>query len=338
MRVLMLSPYPPMRGGISAYADQAVEALRVEGHEVVVASPEPSGADRVLDIAKRGSGLRLAMLVRHFDRLIVQFQPEMLGAPGIPRRNWVAALLRLAAGMWSAPNCEVCVHEVNSPEGRFAPLLRAFGRRVWGLADLLIVHTERERRDFAAAFKISENRIRVVSQGEHLVRRTDADRATARTALELPASPVLLLAIGFLQPNKGFDRAILAFSELQPEQARLYIVGSIWREDPASVNHVAELRRLAEDTPRVELREGYIGDENFDRWIVAADALVLPYRRGWSSNVMERGLLYDRPVIMTRVGGMAEQGTERSNVTLVEDDCELRDTLRRVIDDLLATP
>lgn len=337
MRVLMLSPYPPMRGGISAYADQAAQALHVEGHEVVVASPEHSDADRVLDIAKRGAGLRLAVLARRFDRLIVQFQPEMLGAPGIPRRRWAAALLRLAAGMLSAPSCEVCVHEANYPEGRFAPLLRAFGHRVWGLADLLIVHTEQERRDFAAAFKISEDRIRVVSQGEYLLRRTDADQATARSALDLPAAPVLLLAIGFLQPNKGFDRAILAFGELQPEQARLYVVGSMWREDPASASHVAELRRLANETPGVELREGYLGDEDFDRWIVAADALVLPYRRGWSSNVMERGLLYDRPVIMTRVGGMAEQGTGRANVALVDDDHELRDTLRRVIDDLLAT-
>jgi glycosyltransferase involved in cell wall biosynthesis len=336
MRVLMLSPYPPMRGGISAYADQAAEALRVEGHEVVVASPERSDADRVLDITKRGAGLRLALLARRFDRLIVQFQPEMLGAPGTPRRTWAWSFLRLAAGMLSAPSCEVCVHEVIYPEGRFAPLLRAAGHRIWGLADLLIVHSERERRDFAAAFKISANRIRVVSQGEHLVRRTNATQATARTALDLPAAPVLLLAIGFLQPNKGFDRAILAFGELQPE-ARLYLVGSMWREDPTSVSHVAELRRLADDTPGVELREGYLDDEDFDRWIVAADALVLPYRRGWSSNVMERGLLYDRPVIMTRVGGMAEQGTDRANVTLVNDDHELRDALRRVLDDLLAT-
>jgi glycosyltransferase involved in cell wall biosynthesis len=335
MRVLMLSPYPPMRGGISAYADQAVQALRAEGHEVVVASPEPSDADRVLDVSKLGAGLRLAMLARRFDRLIVQFQPEMLGAPGTPRRTWLWSLLRLAAGMWSASSCEVCVHEVNYPEGRFAPLLRVLGHRVWGLADMLIVHTDRERRDFAAGFKIGEDRIRVVSQGEYLVRKTDVNQAAARAALELPPAPVLLLAIGFLQPNKGFDRAILAFRDLQPERTRLYVVGSMWREDPASVSHVAELWRLSEDTPGVELREGYLDDEDFDRWIVAADALVLPYRRGWSSNVMERGLLYDRPVIMARTGGMAEQGTDRANVVLVNDDNDLRDALRVVVDDLL---
>jgi glycosyltransferase involved in cell wall biosynthesis len=338
MRVLMLSPYPPMRGGIAVYADQMVESLRAEGHQVTVASSERSDAERVLDVAKRGAGWRLALLARRFDRLIVQFQPEMLGPPGAPRRIWVRSLLRLAAGMRSAPSCEVYLHEVTYPAGRFASLHRAIGRCVWLLADRLIVHTERERRDFAAAFEIGEERIRVVGQGEYMVRRTGTSQAAARAALDLPGAPVLLLAIGFLQPNKGFDRAIRAFAELPPAQARLYIVGSIWREDPASVSHVEELRRLVQDTPGVELLETYLSDEDFDRWIVAADALVLPYRRGWSSNVMERGLLYDRPVIMTRVGGMAEQGTDRPKVVLVDDDHELSISLRRVLDDLLRRP
>ena len=85
-------------------------------------------------------------------------------------------------------------------------------------------------------------------------------------------------------------------------------------------------------TPRTgpELRFGYLSDEDFDRWIVASDALVLPYRDGWSSNVMERGILYDRPVIMSNVGGMSEQGTNRPGVTLVDDDTALLAALRLV--------
>ena len=54
---------------------------------------------------------------------------------------------------------------------------------------------------------------------------------------------------------------------------------------------------------------------------------MLPYRAGWSSNVMERGLLYDRPVVMSRVGGMAEQAVNRPGVTLVDDDAGLVDAV-----------
>lgn len=337
MRLLVLSPYPPMRGGISTYAGQMVAALRGAGEEVVVASPERSDAELVLDIRNRRAGLRLARLARRFDRLNVQFQPEILGAPGTPRRSQVASLLRLATGMLAARSCEVCVHEVGYGEGPLAHIWRAVLRRVWQLADVLTVHTEAERSDLAAAFRISEERIRVVSQGAYLMRRSHRDRAAARVALDLPEDQAVLLAIGFLQPNKGFDRAIRAFAELRPERARLYVVGSMWREDPTSVDHVEELRRLADETPGAELREGYLPNQDFDDWIVAADAMVLPYRHGVSSNVMERGLLYERPVIMSRVGGMIEQGTDRAHVTLVDDDHQLRDALRRVLDDLSVT-
>lgn len=337
MRLFVLSHYPPIRGGISAYADQLVVALRDSGHDVVVASPERSDAELVLNICDRGAGLRLAKLVRRFDRLIVQFQPEMLGAPSAPRRSQVMSLLRLAAGMLAARSCDVYVHEVGYGRGALAPVWRAVLGRVLRLADVVTVHTEVERSDLAAGFRISEDRIRVVSQGAHLKRRTDRDQAAARVALDLPGDQALLLAIGHLQPHKGFDRAIRAFAELRPERMRLYIVGSIRSEDPTSLDHVEELRRLANETPGAELREGYVSDVAFDEWIVAADALVLPYRHGVSSNVMERGLLYEKPVIMSRVGGMVDQGTDRAHVTLVDGDNELLEALSRTVDQVLAT-
>jgi glycosyltransferase involved in cell wall biosynthesis len=331
MRMLMLTPaYPPMRGGISAYAEQAASGLRDEGHEVLVAAPEGSDADFALDVRHRGAGPRLARLARRFDRLIVQFQPEMLGDPETPRSVRARSLLRIAAGLSAARSAEVCVHEVDYGRGLIAPLLRVFIGSVFHLADVLTVHTEREREDLARAFRIDRARIRVVSQGAYLVPRSTADQAIARASLGLPAEGLVLLAIGFIHPRKGFDRAIRSFVEAGSERAHLYVVGSLWREDDTAAVHLEELRRLAEQSARVELRVGFLSDEAFDRWIIAADALVLPYRHGWSSNVMERGLLYDRPVIMSNAGGMSEQGIDRPGVTLVDDDLDLIRAVRRI--------
>ncbi len=335
-RVLMLTPYPPMHGGIAVYAGQLAARLRANGDAVVVASPEPSSADCVLNVRRRGAGIELARLVRRFDSFVIQFQPEMLGDPGASRFKRGRALLRLAAAIRAAPRSELYVHEVDYGQGPLAPILRALVRPVFANADVLIVHTERERGDLSRTFKIDSSRIRVVSQGEYLLPRTTDDRLSARRALRVPADELVLLSIGFLQPNKGFDRAIRGFAHVRSERARLYVVGSMWREDDVSRSHVEELRCLAAQTPRVELREGYVTDEEFDRWIVAADVLVLPYRFGWSSNVMERGLLYARPVIMSDVGGMSEQGTDRSGVTMVKDDTELVSALASVTDTLTA--
>src|SRR5439155_159192 len=75
------------------------------------------------------------------------------------------------------------------------------------------------------------------------------------------------------------------------------------------------------------IHERYVSDEEFDRWIVAADVVVLPYRHIWSSGVMERAALYDRPVIATRVGGLEAQA--RPGTMIVDDDEELARAMQR---------
>jgi hypothetical protein len=70
--------------------------------------------------------------------------------------------------------------------------------------------------------------------------------------------------------------------------------------------------------------KGFVSDELFDRWIVASDVVVLPYRHVWSSGVLERAALYDKAVIATRIGGLAEQAAARDAITFVTDDDGLR--------------
>src|SRR5439155_595594 len=123
-------------------------------------------------------------------------------------------------------------------------------------------------------------------------------------------------SIGFIQPHKGFDRAVRAFAAngLGARGCRLDVVGSVRLEEPDFLAHLSELERLAESTPGVRLHTTYVSDEAFDRWIVASDVLVLPYRHIWSSGVLERAALYDRPVIITRVGGLEAQAAGRASV------------------------
>jgi hypothetical protein len=85
-----------------------------------------------------------------------------------------------------------------------------------------------------------------------------------------------------------------------------------------------ELARLCAAVDGATLHSGYVSDELFDRWIVASDVVVLPYRNIWSSGVMERAGLFKRPVIATRVGGLAEQAAAQGDVQLVDDDAQLR--------------
>jgi len=114
-------------------------------------------------------------------------------------------------------------------------------------------------------------------------------------------------------------------------------VGSVRLEESDFLAHLSELERLAEGTPGVRLHTGYVSDEAFDRWIVAADVLVLPYRHIWSSGVLERAALYDRPVIITRVGGLEAQAAGHGRATVVDSDADLADAMRVAADEALGT-
>ncbi|MCL5270746.1 MAG: glycosyltransferase, partial [bacterium] len=131
-----------------------------------------------------------------------------------------------------------------------------------------------------------------------------------------------------IQPHKGFERAIEAFRRVPDPRLRLKIVGSVrlaWDKIHA---YARLLHELADADPRCEVVEGYLGDELFDTWIVAADYVLLPYHEIWTSAVAARAALYRRPMIAARIGGIVEQLTEGS--ASFANDAELVDILRAI--------
>ncbi|GAA4745472.1 hypothetical protein GCM10023328_29630 [Modestobacter marinus] len=323
-RILVVSPYPPVRDGIAAYALQTVRALRRQGHHVEVLSPGPSAAHHHLDLVGPRGALALAKRVRDFDRVIVQFHPDFFYPDPASAASRLRESLALAVPFALAARLEVVVHEI---DGRHGNPLRPDGlaaRRLWALVDEVKVHTLSERDAFIRDFGVSPSRVSLVAHGADFTRHTHLDRTSARASLDVPEDVFVFLAIGFVQPSKGFDRAVEAFDGLASRGARLDVVGSVRVDDPDMLRYEADLADLCATVDGATLHSGYVSDELFDRWIVAADAVVLPYRNIWSSGVLERAGLFGVPVIATRVGGLTEQAAAQTDVRLVEDDDELR--------------
>ena len=328
MRILMVSPYPPKRDGIATYAAQVVAGLQEQGHDVEVLSPEPSAAHHHLDFhAGARFGLALARRVTGYDKIILQWHPAFFYRSSEPRhRAAVDAALTLA--FRRAAHVEIWVHEFEYEDAAGAGPRAQASRALFRSADALFFHSETEREKFLEAVPIDRTHTHLADHGASFVRRSEAGRDEARASLGIAADETVFLCIGFIQEHKGFDRAVRAFAGLGAHGCRLDIVGSTRLDEPSFIAHLNELERLCAETPGAHLHEGYVSDELFDRWIVASDVVVLPYREIWSSGVLERAALYDRPVIATRVGGLAEQAGDRS-VTFVEDDAGLAAAIRR---------
>lgn len=327
----MVGPYPPVRDGIAAYTVQKVRALRAEGHDVEVLSPGPSAAHHQLDLRGPRGALALARRVADYDRVIIQFHPDIFYGPGYPASKRLVETLALLAMVLRAREVDVVVHEIDyrwgnpkTPDGRAMRVL-------WRSVHKVLMHTSTEAARFGQGFGIEADHMEVIEHGAGFSSMTRHDQGSARALLHIPLDATVFLAIGFIQPHKGFDRAIRAFAGIDPERARLYVVGSVRLEHPEYLHHLGILRELAAETAGVELRDGFVSDELFDRWIVAADVVVLPYREIWSSGVIERASLHGRRVIASDVGGLGEQTAAMPGVTLVADDRALRNVMLATI-------
>ena len=334
MRILVVSPYPPARDGIAAYALQSVATLRAEGHDVEVLSPGPSAAHHHLDLLGWRGPLALAKRLRDYDRVVVQFHPDVFYPQPAGGAGHAAVSLALLAAFRAAREVHLVVHELDYDIGRRGGAAgRAMGAML-ASASRVLVHTEPEATSLHEAFGVDRRRIATVDHGAHFLRRTNLDRGAARARFGIADDELVFLAIGFIQPHKGFDRAIDAFAQARAAGCRLEIVGSVRLEQPEFVEHLEQLERMAAGTPGVTLRPGFVTDDEFDAWLVAADVVVLPYRRIWSSGVLERAALYDRPVIATSVGGLPDQA--RANTVVVDDDAGLVAAMRQVVSERLS--
>jgi glycosyltransferase involved in cell wall biosynthesis len=316
MRILVVSSYPPRHCGIGAYARAQVERLRADGHTVTVISPPDGDGDVRVPFTHGQEFLEAERLGADFDRIVVQFQPGLYYRRGA---SAVVAKIRTSLALLSLvrkrPQTELLVHEAYRPKG-WRPDHRIL-RRALAQATLLF-HTDAERRAVERDYGI-DARARLVDHRVGVSVGGPRSKEEARRRLGLDPSEPLFLCAGFVHPWKAYERAIRAFARAG-SPGRLAIVGSV--RDPTAENlaYATDLRRLAKGTDGVTFIEAFQTDEDFDAWIVAADRLVLPYTRAWSSGALARARVLGTPAIVSAVGGLAEQAGPDDEVFHSDDD------------------
>jgi glycosyltransferase involved in cell wall biosynthesis len=320
MRVVVVGPYPPRRDGIAAYAAAQVQRLRDEGHEVTVISPTDGDGDVRVAFGGGRPFREAADLGADADRIDVHFQPSVYYRPrkAISKMRTSRALLRLVR---TRPQTRILVHEADPPK-----LWRPdYGwlRAAFRVAPVLLFHTDAERRTLERDYRISV-RAELVDHRDGIRLHGRVPRGEARKRLGVPVDDRVFVSAGFIHPDKGYDRGIEAVR--RTGAGRLYVLGSVRQASPANLEYARRLRGLAGDG--VEVVERYLDEEELDLWTAAADAVVLPYRRSWSSGALARAQALGTPAIVTAVGGLPEQASERDVV--VRDDDELARALERM--------
>lgn len=316
MRIAVIGPVHPYRGGVSQFTSRLARELDEE-HEVLVLSwrrqyPSwlyPGGeqlAARLPPDASRGPRFvldyRNPLTMIGAARMLRRWQPNLVIL------SWTTTfvapfylLLLLLLRRWLKPSARIIAvcHNVLPHERRpFDRLLTAsFLRRV----DAAVVHARNELgRLGAVAPRTPAIAIPMPEFGPvTLQSRVTAEDIRERERL----GERVLLFFGYVRAYKGLAQLLHAMPMVLAEfPVDLLVVGQFW--EPKE-RYVRLIDRLGIGD-HVRLVDRYVADDEVAGWFEVADAVVMPYIAATQSAVAALAFQQVRPVISTSVGGIPE--------------------------------
>jgi D-inositol-3-phosphate glycosyltransferase len=128
------------------------------------------------------------------------------------------------------------------------------------------------------------------------------EEALARLGLD-PAFRYLLF-FGFIRDYKGLDLLLKAFSDqrLRNLHLKLIVAGEFYTDSKPYNDLIKELNMANE----VILRNDFIPNEEVNQYFCASDLVVQPYKHATQSGVTQIGYYFDKPMLVTNVGGLSE--------------------------------
>lgn len=126
----------------------------------------------------------------------------------------------------------------------------------------------------------------------------------AKQKLGLEENTRYLLFFGFIRDYKGLDLLINAFADkrLRKYQVKLLVAGEYYSSPEPYLKLIKEYE--LEDL--IELRTDFIPDDQVNLYFSAADMIVQPYKTATQSGVTQIGYHFNKPMLVTNVGGLAE--------------------------------
>jgi D-inositol-3-phosphate glycosyltransferase len=312
LHLALVGPLYPYRGGIAHFTQSLGRRLEARGHRVSAVTfrrqyPErlfpgrtqfeqtrPADAfdaPRLLDTVDPLSWERTARHLRSLAPDAVVFQHWM---------PFVAPALGSVARRLGDVRRLAVVHNALPHERR--PGDRLLTRYALRAMDGLVVLSDSVRRDverLAPDVPVLQRAHPVYDFFGEPVPRTEA-----RAALNLPADAPVLLFFGFVREYKGLRVLLDAMPQIRERVpgVRLVVAGEFYDDEAP---YRAQVRRLGlGDAVRFDAE--YIPNERVAHYFGAADLVVQPYLSATQSGVAQIAYHFERPLVTTDVGGLAE--------------------------------
>ena len=129
-------------------------------------------------------------------------------------------------------------------------------------------------------------------------------RSIALDNLKLSDEYRYILFFGLIRDYKGLDLLIDAFADkrFEKNKIRLIIAGEFYTDSSKYLKQIEDLNLKSS----IVLHDRFIPDPEVGNYFGAADIIAQPYKTATQSGVTQIGYHFEKPMLVTNVGGLAE--------------------------------
>lgn len=311
MKIVLIGPIPPYRGGIAHFTQALAEKLVQEGHQLLTISyrrqypgwlyPGKSDKDFSQE-TKIKDAVFLFSPLNYLDwkktlQAIRKYQPDLVIYPWwvtfwAPATGWLLGKLKNLGIPTS-----VLVHNALPHDGGW--LDKKLTKYALKDARNFITMTEKETKRLSS---VVHKTSRIETSAHPVYAQfplSGLSKVEVRKKLGLPIEAPIALFFGFVRPYKGLSVLIDAMGILRNKGVNIHLVvaGEFWDDQSFYENQIAELGIK----DMVTIRADYIPDSEAGLYFEAADCFVAPYIKGTQSGSIKQAMGYGLPLVVTDI-------------------------------------
>ena len=313
-KIVLIGPVYPYKGGISHYTGLMFRALSAKYEVSMISyrfqypkflykkeqkdyendSFKIDGTDYMIHTANPVNWFSVAGKIRKINPDLIIFQ---WWHPYFAPCYWsVAKLLKKYRKLF------VC-HNV-FPHERF-PFDRLLAKMVLRQGDSFIVQSGKDGEDLKTILPDAVYE-QTVHPTYNAFKFEEMSKEEGRRRLNIAPDRKLLLFFGFVREYKGLKYILEAMPRIAEKQKNisLLIVGDFGsQENKGFYEKIIEKNGIND---YVEIYDGYIPDKEIEKFFAACDLVVLPYESATQSGIVQIAYGFEKPVVVTNVGGLPD--------------------------------
>ena len=312
MKVVIIGPAHPLRGGLASFNQRLARQFSNEGHECSIVSfslQYPSflfpGTTQYSSDAAPGD-VTIHTLINSVNPLnwlsvgskIKKWKPDLVVV-----RYWLPfmgpALGTILRTVKKNKQIKiVCIADNVIPhEKRFGDI--PFTKYFLRAPDAFVTMSEKVLSDLRT---FTNKPAQLVQHPLYDNFGEPVTKTEARKHLGLDEKDRLILFFGFIRQYKGLDLLLKAMADtrIKKENIKLVVAGEFYEDDKAYLQLIRD-NNLQE---QVILKTNFIPDSEVKYFLCSGDCVVQPYKNATQSGVTPLAYHFEKPMIVTNVGGL----------------------------------